>query len=252
MRAHRVVTLIAPAILLALLQLIAAIVDPLIGLFVGAIVGGLAWGAQIVLSFDFVNWWESGLFALAASVIGIGVRLLTTQQAHPVILFALAPVLAGGVASLWHLITKDDSRRCDLCNHRLKAGFFDCPRCGKIVCEERCWNFDGCQCGRCEETNVPVLNMDKTWWERQLGPRIRRGRCQLCMTPADKTDLRNCGRCGRPYCRTCWDAVNGQCRSCLWIIPGIPVRLMKYLVADEFEPRTQRASRAATRSTRIR
>src|SRR5262249_20589858 len=124
------------------------------------------------------------------------------------------------------------------------AGFFDCPRCGKLVCEQGCWNFESCRCRECEESNVPLLRAERSWWDRQTGPRVRQGRCQLCLTQAEKTDLRTCRRCGRLYCRSCWDVANGQCRSCLWTIPGIPDRARKYLIPEETTGRAMRPQRS--------
>jgi hypothetical protein len=249
MKAHRVVTLVAPCFLLVLLQLVAAVANPLVGLFAGAFVGGLAWGAQRVLDSDLKHWWGSALLAFATSAVGIGICFLAARSSNPVIL--IAPFLSGGVAALWHLLTSEDSRRCDVCNRRLTAKFFDCPRCGKIACEQHCWNFEGCRCRRCEETNVPVLSGERTWWDRHMGPRIRQGRCQLCMASAEKADLRTCQQCGRAYCRSCWDAVNGQCRRCLWIIPGLSPRVRKYLVVDDSQTVRRRAPRTTYRSTRV-
>lgn len=239
MKLHRVATLIGPYFLLVLVQLVAAIANPLLGLFAGAMVGGLAWGVQRLLDSDLKDWWVSALFAFVSSAIGVGIGLISPRSSGQVVL-ALAPVLAGGVAALWHLITADDGGRCEVCSRRLTAGSFDCPRCGKIACEQHCWNFDGCRCRRCEETSVPILSGERVWWDRYVGPRIRQGRCQLCITSADKADLRTCRQCGRAYCRGCWDSVNGQCRTCLWIIPGIPGRLRKYLVVDDLPSKPQR------------
>src|ERR1017187_321581 len=101
MKAHRFVTIIAPCFILVLVQLIAAIAHPLVGMLAGALVGGLAWGAQRVLDIDFTNWWESGLLAFVSSAVGIGIRLLSTRPAGAIVL-AIAPILAGGIRSAEH------------------------------------------------------------------------------------------------------------------------------------------------------
>lgn len=231
MKAQHALTLIAPAFLLVLVQLVAALAHPLAGMLAGAVVGGLAWAAPKLLDMDVSRWWLFPAGAFAASAAGVGIPLLSGSSAAPPLI--IAPLLAAGAATLIHALTKDDLQHCDVCGRRLTAAFFDCPRCGRVVCEQQCWNFESCRCRSCEETNVPILNQERAWWDRRLGPRIRQGRCQLCLTPAANTDLRTCHQCGRLYCRACWDASNGQCRSCLWTIPGLPERLRKYLIPDE-------------------
>jgi hypothetical protein len=51
------------------------------------------------------------------------------------------------------------------------------------------------------------------------------------MTVAEETDLRVCGKCGRPQCRDCWDFSNGQCGRCHWIVEDLPEALRPYVVA---------------------
>jgi len=141
-----------------------------------------------------------------------------------------APACAAAVAGFGSLISLRMRNRCHLCNRWLRRSVvsFECPRCGFLVCEE-CWEFDHLRCRLCEQNHVPAFSPDARWWDQHLGARVNFGRCQICLTTSDRTDLRSCGRCGRPQCRDCWDNANGQCSRCNWVVDDLPETLRPYM-----------------------
>jgi hypothetical protein len=46
---------------------------------------------------------------------------------------------------------------------------------------------------------------------------------------ATEADLRECGKCGWPMCKRCWDYNNGRCSHCEWIVPDLPAALTPFL-----------------------
>jgi len=138
----------------------------------------------------------------------------------------VALALMAGI-SAWR---ERDARRCELCNDRLAGAIsFTCPRCGLPVCEARCWDFERVRCRLCVQNRVPALPIEAEWWERNIGPQARRGRCQLCQSSAEEADLRSCPKCGRPQCRECWDDANGSCSRCGWSCPALPDGLKQFV-----------------------
>ena len=121
--------------------------------------------------------------------------------------------------------------RCALCTVRLgpHSLTFQCPRCGLAVCEKSCWNFESLRCRLCDQNRVPIFSANGRWWDRNFGKPTTHGSCQLCRESPDKAELRSCGRCGRAYCRSCWDYQNGHCRRCNWCVAELPERLLAYL-----------------------
>ncbi len=170
---------------------------------------------------------------MATPVVGSGLGVLlwamsAAKDGDP--LTWASPLLAGAVVAgiVWYRTR--DARRCGLCNAGLAGGIaFDCPRCGMMVCEHKCWSFEKLRCRLCVQNQVPVLPGDGRWWDRNFGPRTPHGRCQLCQAAAAETDLRNCPKCGRPHCRTCWDDANGICSRCRWAVEEVPERLKALL-----------------------
>ncbi len=148
---------------------------------------------------------------------------------------ALRPVFAEWFAFLFAAagsgttmaIVVRNRRRCNLCSRSLSSQSltFRCPRCSQEVCEETCWNFEFRRCELCQQQRVPILPMDNSWWTRAAGPQVHQGRCQVCLTPADKADLRPCPKCRRLQCRDCWDFHNGECTRCSTPLPDLPAAL---------------------------
>lgn len=169
-------------------------------------------------------WWvlPATLAATLLAALGVLASIRTVGTLYwgmSIVLFA--------ATSITSVVIKVTRRRCTLCHHRLgpHAITFNCPRCGLEVCDEFCWSFEHRRCRMCEENHVPVLPAQSQWWDRQLGPRVLHGRCQICMASPEQADLRSCGHCHRPQCRDCWDQTNGECSRCGWIMPDLPQSL---------------------------
>jgi hypothetical protein len=163
--------------------------------------------------------------ALTATLLA-ALGVLASIRGISTLLWCMAIALFG-ITSITAVVIKITRRRCTLCHRRLvpHAITFNCPRCGLEVCDEFCWSFDHRRCRMCEENHVPVLPAQSQWWDRQLGPRVLHGRCQICMASPEQADLRSCGHCHRPQCRDCWDQTNGECSRCGWIMPDLPQSL---------------------------
>ncbi|MGA2136814.1 MAG: hypothetical protein ABSH50_31370 [Bryobacteraceae bacterium] len=237
MKSRSPVVFIAPCFALALIQLVGALTSPVLGALCGLAVGGLALLLERWLEMRLNSWPLLVLIASGSSLVGI-LLPFAASPSHPWLLF-LAPVLAAGTAALAAFQHRQSAPLCEICKRRMGDSSFTCPRCGMLVCDRGCWVFEGCRCRRCEEHRVPILSTDPRWWEAQLGPRFRQGKCQLCQTAAEKTDLRACRRCGRPYCRKCWDSANGQCSHCAWTIRDLPKRLEAFVSRSD-ETRSSR------------
>jgi hypothetical protein len=222
-------SLLACGFVLALLQLIAFLITPVVG-----VVGGILVALVCVLLFrffqlDLPSRWVSVAFSVGATLLGVLVVFLSKPDQPPYIWLACVLALFTSLAIAG--IERLRSRRCALCNRRLGRDLvLSCPRCGLSVCDN-CWVFESSRCQLCEQNKVPIFPPDAKWWDRQLGPRTEHGRCQLCLTPAAEVDLRPCRKCGRPQCRDCWDANNGQCSRCKWTIEELPDSLRPYVLA---------------------
>jgi len=227
--AKTITTLAGSLFLMTVLQLVSGLANSWAALICAALLAPLALGI-----FRFFETETAGLgmlFAIpcGASAVGVAVVFLAVRQ-DPLLL--LAPVIAAAVAGIIEMARRMSSRRCQLCNGRIGGAMaFACPRCGLLVCEQQCWSFEHCRCRLCEQNRVPVFPPDGRWWDHQLGPRSPHGRCQLCLASAEETDLRVCGKCGRPQCRDCWDYANGQCTRCQWTIADLPESLRPFAVA---------------------
>jgi hypothetical protein len=180
--------------------------------------------------------WLRLLLCVCASAAGIGLAFLGSAAD---LAMWWAPAVAALAALLWLLVASRNARRCEICRQRIAPSelAFACPRCGLVVCEHQCWQFEYQRCRVCEEQRVPVF-VDPRWWDREFGARVKHGRCQVCMKNPDEADLRCCGRCGRPMCRECWDYVNGQCQHCGWVVSGLPEPLRAYML----NPKSTRTS----------
>ncbi|HZU10972.1 MAG TPA: hypothetical protein VFA02_13795 [Pseudacidobacterium sp.] len=173
---------------------------------------------------QFGQWWM--LPAVLTATFCVSLAVLTAARHTGTVTWTL-PLVLFAVISLAALLSRMTKRRCALCHRRLgpHAITFGCPRCGLEVCDEFCWNFEHRRCRMCEENRVPILPAQSQWWDRQLGPRVQHGRCQLCMASPEQSDLRSCGHCHRPQCRDCWDQTNGECSRCGWTMPNLPKSL---------------------------
>ena len=237
----RELTACAPAFLvLALLQLIAALYGPAPGVLLAMGVGIASCLVPRYLSVGLERWWAITLLAASSSACGIVLPMFAERTQWGMLLF---PAIAGSLACIIALARSGGAPRCASCNRAMKDTSFECPRCGQTVCDQSCWNFQSSRCRACEQNKVPILGGPPAWWERNLGRRIPKGKCQLCPAPAEEADLRACQQCARPYCRNCWDASTGQCVHCLWTVPELPARLHRYLLLSDSPTRSTRRVR---------
>lgn len=235
MKTRTMSSLLACSFLLVVLQLVAFLIGPLVGVICGAVLAILSLLLLRFFQVEIQQEWANILLPVAASLLAVAILFFATSGQPPYIW--LACVLALAVALAGAAVRHIGSKRCGLCNRRLRGRVaFACPRCGLIVCDHSCWVFEASRCRLCEQNRVPIFSPDTRWWDRQLGPRTEHGRCQLCQSPPQTADLRPCRKCGRPQCRECWDAANGQCSRCGWTIEDLPESLRPYILTHAGEP----------------
>ncbi|MGH9397116.1 MAG: hypothetical protein ACRD18_09740 [Terriglobia bacterium] len=229
MRIRGIPALIGCGFLMVLLQFYAAEFSVPWALGVAVAVGV---GSFLLFRFfriEVETLWAPVALAAIASFIGILPRFVAST---PPWFLGLGPVLAFVAGLVVMLIRQRNAKRCALCNRRVGSGtLFECPRCGMLVCDAECWAFGLLRCRLCEQNKVPILKPDARWWDKQFGPRVTYGRCQICQTLAAEADLRACRRCGRPHCRDCWDFANGECSHCRWVIDDLPPQLTIYMAS---------------------
>ena len=219
--------------LIALAQLLAGLVSPLVAIACGGLAAGvcLLVIASIDVALDDV---ETVAVPTVGSVVGIVVLSFVPDLRQPIVW--ASPVAAAAVAAVGVLIRAKRAARCRVCQRRLVGRLaFTCPRCGLAACDG-CWVFEYCRCRDCEDKHVPLFKDE--WFERQLGARMTAGRCGMCHTPADAPDatLRACIDCGRPQCEDCWDGLNGHCGHCGWIAGDLPDALRRYVTSERRRP----------------
>ena len=243
MKAASIFSIIGAGFVLALAQMLGTMTGT-----AAAIVAGVADGILVFLLFRLFGiesdlWWVPVITALGASCAGtlggsLGIdQRLSWQWLGP----ACAATVCLGVES----VRRASSRVCQLCRQRLGGAIaFECPRCGLLACERKCWRFDSCRCRLCADHSVPVFPHEPRWWDEQFGPRVSGGQCQLCLSKDPATDLRSCANCGRPQCRECWDYANGQCGHCGWILADLPAALKAYMFPEERSERRSAGKRS--------
>ncbi|HZS50077.1 MAG TPA: hypothetical protein VFA54_04400 [Bryobacterales bacterium] len=223
----------ASCFLLAVLQLLAALVNPAASVGAAVVVGVLTFGILRLFDVELERAWSPLLIAAGSSAAAIGVRYFGSPATADRTL-GLSPLVAFVAAAMVLLLRRSKAQRCGLCNRRIGRSLaFECPRCGLTVCDQTCWIFEHCRCRLCEQNRVPVFSPDGRWWDRRFGPRMKQGRCQLCLAEAADADLRACANCGRPQCRPCWDFANGQCSRCQWTVDDLPEGLKMYMLPGE-------------------
>lgn len=242
MNTRTITSLVASSFLMILLQFVVLLVQPVAGVICGAALALLSVLLVRFFDLELPQTWARLLLPTGASFIAVGIVFLAKPGEEVYIWFA--PILALAVSGALAAIQRLRSRRCGLCGRRLRGRVaFTCPRCGLTVCDHTCWVFETSRCRLCAQNRVPIFTPDGRWWDRQLGPRMAQGRCQLCQTPAQEADLRACRRCGRPQCRDCWDAANGQCSRCHWTIEDLPDSLRPYILSAPGDDRAAVRSR---------
>ena len=236
MNTRTIASLLACAFLLVLIQLVTLLIQPIAGVVCGPVLAILSVLLLKFFQIELPQPWARILLPAGSSVLGVAIVFFFKPGQEVYLWFAplLALVLSGIIVATQHF----GSKRCALCGRRLRGRVaFDCPRCGMTVCDHTCWVFEASRCRLCEQNRVPIFSPDGRWWDRQLGPRTAQGRCQLCQSPASEVDLRPCRKCGRPQCRECWDAANGQCSRCQWTIEDLPDTLRPYILTGSGEGR---------------
>jgi len=226
MKTRALASILACCFFLVLLQLLAAFIGPWVGMLTGAALALVSLGILKFFQIEVEQIWLAAVIPVGACLIGVALVFFTRGGVATQLW--LAPLLACVVALAIVGIQRMNSRKCHLCNRRISDVSFACPRCSFTVCDA-CWVFERVRCKLCEQQKVPIFPPEGRWWDKQLGPRTAHGRCQLCMTPAEETDLRPCRNCGRPQCRECWDTANGQCSRCQWTIEDLPGALKFYM-----------------------
>ena len=230
-------------VLLLFIQLVAAFMPLVVPLLAAVAIGMLVLFLPQFFLAKVEAWWPAVALALCSSLGGTLLRLLSRRPASPWI--ALAPLIALATSGGITIFQRYFARRCGLCNRRIAGDVaLECPRCGLIVCDQNCWDFDHFRCRLCETNRVPVFTPDPRWWDKQFGARVEFGRCQVCLAPAAESNLRACRKCGRAACMACWDYNNGQCTHCGWAVPDLPQKLQMY-VSSVAQPPAASARRAA-------
>jgi hypothetical protein len=228
MNARSVTVLAATTFLLWLLVLFASMGGPAVAAAAAAAAGGLSVFLLRAFEAELPNPWLAVAPPLAAAVLGVSVWGLAQPRLDR--LYWLAPMLAAAVAAAIVWWQNRDARRCGLCNCRLAGKIsFVCPRCHLEVCETRCWDFEKIRCRLCVQNAVPLFPPTRQWWDRNVGPGVTAGRCQVCQVGPEEAELRACPRCGRPQCIECWDDANGLCARCGWRVPALPEALKQFL-----------------------
>jgi hypothetical protein len=241
MKLAAVLGVVAAGFVLTLLQMLGDVSG-------NAILAGIAGGCLVLPLFRLFGyvwgrWWVPAVTAGLASCVGTATGslgapdLLSWRWLGP----ACAVCACLGITSFLRI----QSRRCQLCRGGLRdVVAFDCPRCGLLVCENKCWRFDSCRCRLCADQGVPVFPADNSWWDEHFGPRASLAKCHLCLTAEATVDLRACPKCSWPQCRECWDFANGQCGHCGWILADLPPALKRYMFPEKraLELMTERQS----------
>lgn len=235
MKARPIASIVAICLFCGWIQMLSALVGAAAAILAGVAVGAITLSLLHFLEIEIPQFWLLLLLPGISSFLGIGLLAIGSNLAGEV---WLAPASAIATTGIILLLRNLNSRRCSLCNRRLgkNAVKFDCPRCGLLVCDQTCWDFERRRCRLCDQNRVPIFPAEGRWWDRHFGPSSCYGRCQICLATPDKTDLRNCVRCGRPHCRDCWDYLNGQCSRCDWIVPDLPEALHVYMLAIDGTP----------------
>jgi hypothetical protein len=243
MKVRTALTVATLGFLIAVLQLVGVLAGLTVACVVAAALGFSFVFLTRVFDLDVKRRWPLVLVPSIACLLAVSITVVA--RGTDTLVF-VAPVIAAVccAAVLW--MQRSRARRCELCNGRLGRGVaFTCPRCGLLVCEQKCWDFDLTRCRLCAENKVPIFPPERKWWDQRFSARLSQGRCQICMATAEDSDLRACRNCGRPQCRECWDFSNGRCSRCGYVAQDIPESLRALLV-DAIPP--QPAERPKRRS----
>lgn len=219
--------------LAALCELFGAFWSPWAAGVIALLLGPAFIGLVRALQFGDFPLWATVASPALGTLLGAGIALVGLKTTPALLLTPLLCV-AGSLVSI--ALSRVNSRRCSLCSRRIGSALaFQCPRCGLLVCESRCWASEFLRCRLCVQNEVPIFPPEGRWWDKQFGAAVTHGACQYCHAVAGERDLRACRRCGRPQCRDCWDHLNGQCTRCQWTIPDMPKALRGFLEVSRVE-----------------
>lgn len=250
MNARTVALAAGTTFVLAIAQLLLAFVSPIAAVVGGLVVGLACFGILSFFDIEFDHAWMPVWLALTASLVGVAIFYFSAEG-DPWTVW-LAPLVAALSAAMVVAIRTMGKRRCELCNRRISSNavLFQCPRCGLQVSDHaECWVHEELRCRLCVENQVPILPSDRRWWDRNLGPRVNQGRCQVTMEDAETADLRACPHCGRLQGTFAWDMKNGQCARCNWTIEDLPERLAAYVAPVDPEYWQQQKGRGRRESS---
>jgi hypothetical protein len=234
MKPAAVFSVVAVGFLLALAQALGAIAGAGPAILTGAADGFLVFPLLRLFGIQWRQWLVPLITSVVATALGTFVGSLGTQE--PLSWQGLSPLCAAAACLALALVGKRRARVCQLCRQPLGNTLaFECPRCGLLVCERKCWRFDSCRCRLCADQAVPVFPAEARWWDEHFGARVPSGKCQLCL--GGGSDLRACPECGRLQCRDCWDYANGQCGHCGWLLADLPPVLKRYMFAEQIPVR---------------
>ncbi len=223
-------SVLAAGFVLALIQTLGTLLGTATAITAGVVVGLLVLPLFRLFGTIWDSWWVPISTAVIASCVGTLIGSL--GSAEPFSWIWLSPACAlcvcGGIES----VIRVRARRCQLCRGGLRDEIaFECPRCGLVVCERKCWRSDSCRCRLCADNAVPVFPHETTWWDERFGTRVSAAKCHLCLANDAASDLRACANCSWPQCRECWDYANGQCGHCGWVLADLPPTLKRYMEA---------------------
>lgn len=230
MNSRSVAVLAAGTFLMGVVQFFASMAGAGVALAAAALLPLVNLGLMKMFEAELPNPWIAVAPPFVAGAVGVGLWAVAKPGMDP--LYWLGPVVAAAVAAGIVYWQSRDERRCALCSSRLGSTIaFPCPRCGMLVCEAKCWDFERVRCQLCVQNAVPLFPPKKQWWDQNVGLTTKQGKCQRCQVGPEEAELRTCPKCGRPQCLECWDDANGVCTRCQWRVAALPEALKAYLPA---------------------
>ncbi len=229
MKTRTVASILAGGFILVLLQLVALLVHPIAGVLCGALIAVLAWLILKFFEIELQPAWTVVLLPTISSLVGVAIVFFAKAGQELYIWFASLLALAGSllIAGIGYFASK----RCGLCNRRLRSRIaFNCPRCGLMVCDHSCWDFDSSRCKLCMQNGSTDLSAG---W-KMVGPPV--GATDhpwpLPTLPGDgrRSRFARLPKVRTPAVRECWDSANGQCSRCQWAIEDLPESLRPYIL----------------------
>jgi hypothetical protein len=222
--------LAAGGLLLGLVYMFVTSLGNEVVLVLWAVVTGTAavWLCRLTEVGDGAGSWRSQWLtavSIAIGSVGTGAILKALVAPQGASGWDAGGALVAGVVARLAMLVRRNEAVCFVCKRPLTGpgGSGECPRCRERICARpSCWNAKGFRCTTCEQRGVVLFPMAGSWWDQRFGPRSMHGACGHCYKEAATADLRECGQCGWPLCRRCWDHHNGACPRCAWVVAGAP------------------------------